>query len=115
MLRAQEDHKVKRFSVKRHVVLLNPGSHRWPRLSSGHKTKLKEMCGGREGGRRGKVTRVGGDGNEKHSIHASVITKHVIQRLVLYCLKKCRRIMCGQICDVEKNLLNFTFYFIDRG
>lgn len=106
MLQAQHDLKIKRFSVKRHMVLLNPGSHRWPRLSSGHKAKPKDVCVRK--GRRGKVTGVGGDGNETCSIHDSVITKHVIQRLFLYCLKKCRRNTFGQICDLEKKLLNFT-------
>lgn len=56
MLQAQHDLKIKRFSVKRHMVLLNPGSHRWPRLSSGHKTKPKDVCVRK--GRRGKVTGV---------------------------------------------------------
>lgn len=81
MLQAQHDLKIKRFSVKRHMVLLNPGSHRWPCLSSGHKTKPKDVCVRK--GRRGKVTGVGGDGNETYSIYASVITKHAIQRLFL--------------------------------
>lgn len=55
MLRAQDDLKTKRFRVKKDMVLLNPGSHRWPCLSSGHKTKPKDVCVRK--GRRGKVTR----------------------------------------------------------
>lgn len=54
MLRAQDDLKTKRFRVKKDMVLLNPGSHRWPCLSSGHKTKPKDVCVRK--GRRGKVT-----------------------------------------------------------
>lgn len=61
-----------------------------------------------EEGKKGKGDGVGGDGNETHSIHASVIAKHVTQRLFLYCLQKCRRKIFGQIWDLEKNLLDFT-------
>lgn len=91
------------------MVLLNPGSHRWPCLSSGHKTKPKDVC---EEGKKEKGDGVGGDGNETHSIHASVIAKHVTQRLFLYCLQKCRRNIFGQIWDLEKK--PSRFYFIDR-
>lgn len=108
---AQDDLKIKRFSVKRHMVLLNPGSHRWPPLSSGHKTKPKDMyVGGREGGRRGKGTKVGGD--EKHSIHASVITKHVIQRLFYIVSKSAGGIHLARSATSKKPS---KFYFIDRG
>lgn len=65
-----------------------------------------------EEGKKEKGDGVGGDGNETHSIHASVIAKHVTQRLFLYCLQKCRRNIFGQIWDLEKK--PSRFYFIDR-
>lgn len=55
---------------KRHMVLLNPGSHRWPHLSTGHKTKPKDMYVGKERREKGKETREGDEGNWKHFILA---------------------------------------------